>query len=350
MDNLQRISHLQLLGYNECEASFLCSAGLHSGYFLRRQYSTFVGKVPGYSDVALGERAVRFGHARVTPMRHNRMLYHLYSKPFYAAMGEADNRNRRDREPQAIRRRLMMLDFALSKRTLRFFPTEAEKLSFFGEELGISEDHLPRRLYRTAENRSSTLRYFVDKSPIYIDPSENRSALTVHFCYVDEGLHSTSGLEQYLTDYRPLFARLGRVEVLCVASASDGFAAAERAAAKLFGSANRPPTDPFAERIIDHFKVRNAYERRDMSGLNQAKLIQLRADRAEFSDSKYEQLFARWKSDGDASVTAVFSPESITKVTQAVRFRTHLLPFRYELFGTSTRSKSQGEQSDGRRK
>jgi hypothetical protein len=87
-----------------------------------------------------------------------------------------------------------------------------------------------------------------------------------------------------------------------------------------------------------------------MGGLNQAKLIQLRADRAEFSDSNYEQLFARWKSEGDAAIIGVFSPESRTKMTQAMRFRTHLLPFHYELFGTLTRSKSEGESGDGIRK
>ena len=108
--------------------------------------------------------------------------------------------------------------------------------------------------------------------------------------------------------------------------------------------------DPLATRVTEYFQVRDAYERRDMSGLNQTKLIQLRADRAEFSDSKYEQLFAQWKRDGDATVTAMLSPESIAKPAQTVQFRTQLLSQTYDLFGTVTRSNSKGEKSHDDRK
>ena len=350
MENHQRILRIQSLGYNESEAPFLCAAGLHSGFFLRRHYATFAGKPPGYADVALGEKAHKYGHVKVTAMRHNRMLYHLCSKPFYAAMGEADNRNRREREPQAIKRRLMMLDFFLSHREFRFFPTEAEKVAFFGEELGIGTEHLPRKLYRSAGKNTITMRYFVDKSPIYVDPAGNGNPSTVHFCYVDEGLHSTSGFEQHLSEYRSLFARVPRVELLYIACSPEQFSAAERMFARQFGSSNCAPVDPLATRVTEYFKVRDAYERRDMSGLNQAKLIQLRADRAEFSDSKFEQLFARWKRQGDATVIAVLSPESIAKPPQTVRFGTRLLPHTYDLFGTVTHSNSQGEKTNDNRK
>ena len=350
MDNNQRILAIQSLGYNESEAPFLCAAGLHSGFFLRRHYAAFTGKVPGYAGVALAEKAVKYGHVKVTAMRHDRMLYHLCSKPFYAAMGEADNRNRREREPLAIKRRLMMLDFVLSNPAFRFFPTEAEKVAFFGEELGIGNEHLPRKLYRSAGKGTSTMRYFVDKSPIYVEPADTRNPSTVHFCYVDEGVHSTSGFEQHLSEYRPLFARVARVELLYLACSPDRFLAAERMFARQFGSSNCAPLDPLATRVTEYFKVRDAYERRDMSGINQAKLIQLRADRTEFSDSKYEQLFARWKHEGDAAVLAVLSPESIAKPAQTVQFRTHLLPHTYDLFGTVTRSNSKGEKSHDDRK
>ena len=305
---------------------------------------------PGIAYSHRRNTQLKYGHVKVTAMRHNRMLYHLCSKPFYAAMGESDNRNRREREPQAIKRRLMMLDLFLSNRAFRFFPTEAEKVAFFGEELGIGAEHLPRKLYRSAGKGTSTMRYFVDKSPIYIDPAENRNQSIVHFCYVDEGLHSTSGFEQHLREYRSLFARIARVELLYLACSPDRFSAAGRMFARHFGSGNCSPVDPLATRVLEYFKVRDAYERRDMSGLNQAKLIQLRADRAEFSDSKYEQLFARWKSDGDPAVIAMLCPESIAKPARTVQFRTHLLPHTYDLFGTVTRSNSQGEQPHDDRK
>ena len=36
------ISELQKLGYTEREAAFLYLVGIHSGYFLRRQYLAFI--------------------------------------------------------------------------------------------------------------------------------------------------------------------------------------------------------------------------------------------------------------------------------------------------------------------
>ena len=343
MDNDLRVSCLQSLGYSTSEASFLCLAALHSGFFLRRQYTAFSGKGPGYADMALVEKALKFGHARAMTMRHNRMLYHLCSKPFYAALGEADNRNRREREPQAIKRRLMMLDFALLNGAFHFFPTESEKLKFFGEELGIGEENLPRKLYRCANGGASTLRYFVDKSPLYIDPTTDRKQAPVHFCYIDEGLHSTSAFEQHLIEYRSLFARLGRVEMVYVACSTHNFAAAKQLFERSIGSTNRVPMDPLVPRLIEYFKVRSAYERRDMSGINQAKLIQLRADRAEFSDEKYERLFAHWQREGDRSIVAVLCPESIVKPTHPAQFRTQLLPFQYEVFGTLSKGEATHE-------
>jgi hypothetical protein len=349
MNNDQRISNLQSLGYNLAEAAFLCPAGLHSGYFVRRQYAAYTGKVPGYADVALGEKVVRNGHAKVTVMCHNRMLYHLCSKPFYAALGEDDNRNRRAHESQAIKRRLMMLDFALANQSLTFFPTETEKVTFFRDVLGIGDEFLPRKLYRSAHGGSTTMRYFIDKSPIYIEAEADRNHPAVHFGYVDEGHHSTSGFEQHLREYRPLFARLARLELVYIASSPENFGVAQQVFERLIGAANRVPVDPLVGRTIEYFKIRDAYDRRDIADLNQAKLIQLRADRAAFSDAKFEQLFVQWKSKGDALIMGALCPESIEKPAHLAQFRTYLLPFQYELFGTLTRSKSEGERHDRRK-
>ena len=59
MENDERISRIQSFGYNVTEASFLCAAALHSGFFLRRQYAAYTGKVAGYADVALSEKALK---------------------------------------------------------------------------------------------------------------------------------------------------------------------------------------------------------------------------------------------------------------------------------------------------
>ena len=128
-----------------------------------------------------------------------------------------------------------------------------------------------------------------------------------------------------------------------VACSTHNFAAAKQLFERSIGSMNRVPMDPLVPRLIEYFKVRSAYERRDMSGINQAKLIQLRADRAEFSDEKYERLFAQWQSEGDRSIVAVLCPESIVKPTHPAQFRTQLLPFQYEVFGTLSKGEATHE-------
>src|SRR5262245_3472010 len=99
----ERIAALQRFGYNAEEGRFLVIAALHSGYFLRRQHLAFVGGTKGWKDVLLIEKLKANRHCRVTVCRHNRMIYHLSAKPFYAALGEQDNRNRREHQPSTIK-------------------------------------------------------------------------------------------------------------------------------------------------------------------------------------------------------------------------------------------------------
>src|SRR5579862_7724759 len=102
MTTEDRVAALQSFGYNAEEASFLCIAALHSGYFLRRQFLTFIQGTKGWKDVALLNKLKANDHCRITAYRHNRMVYHLSAKPLYAALGEKDNRNRRERQPSTI--------------------------------------------------------------------------------------------------------------------------------------------------------------------------------------------------------------------------------------------------------
>ena len=113
MNAQDRIPALQTLGYDHAEAGFLSIAALHSGYFLRRQFLSFTGGTKGWKDVLLLNKLKANGHCRVTAYRHNRMVYHLSAKPLYEALGEKDNRNRRERQPSTIKNKLMCLDFVL---------------------------------------------------------------------------------------------------------------------------------------------------------------------------------------------------------------------------------------------
>src|SRR5438093_7087639 len=97
MTNEERIRAIRQLGYTEREAAFLCIAALHGGYFLRRQYCDFLGKENGGTAAALVQKTLARGHAKASAYANNTNVYHLCTRPFYAVLGQVDNRNRRER-------------------------------------------------------------------------------------------------------------------------------------------------------------------------------------------------------------------------------------------------------------
>ena len=56
MTNDERSDALRRFGYTEKEARFLCLAGLHGGYFLRRQFAEFIGNSSGGTPASLIEK------------------------------------------------------------------------------------------------------------------------------------------------------------------------------------------------------------------------------------------------------------------------------------------------------
>ena len=99
MSSQDRVNALRQFGYTEREASFLSLAALHGGYFLRRQYGQFLGRPVGGTAADLIEKMLAKEHAKVLTFEHNTHLYHVCTRPFYTAMGQPDNRNRRERQP-----------------------------------------------------------------------------------------------------------------------------------------------------------------------------------------------------------------------------------------------------------
>ena len=189
MTNPERIEALKRLGYSEREAAFLCLAALHGGYFLRRHYCDFIGKEIGGTAAALIEKLLAQQHAAAITAFNNTKIYHLGSRPFYQAIGEPDNRNRREHSPALIKNRLMSLDFVLAHRDYRYLATEREKLDYFSGTLEIALSALPYKRYISLKTTSSTIRYFVDKYPIFLSDINLTAPPSVPacFCFVDQG-------------------------------------------------------------------------------------------------------------------------------------------------------------------
>ena len=92
----ERIAALRHFGYNAHEAAFLCLAALHGGYFLQRQITQYAYRCDERALPTLLEKALAYEHVSVSTYAHHTPIYHLCTRPFYAALGQVDNRNRRE--------------------------------------------------------------------------------------------------------------------------------------------------------------------------------------------------------------------------------------------------------------
>jgi len=340
MTTPERIAALQNFGYTSEEARFLCIAALHSGYFLRRQFLAFIQGTKGWKDVVLLNKLKANRHCRVTAYRHNRMVYHLSAKPLYDALGEKDNRNRRERQPSTIKKKLMGLDFVLDHPQYEYLATEREKLDYFLGVLKIATEILPTRWYESARGHGATAKHFVDKYPMFLSvASPLATTPVVHFCYVDEGLQTTDGFATYLSQYSELLSRLSDYRVIYVAQHSGLFGGARRVF-EAFSAQNSPspgvPLDPATRQLLDHFEARQRYETKDFSRFDTAGLIRYRDEKKQFAGEPYQALYEQWRAGGAAAVLAVLYPGQGPKEVPIERFSTYVLEYDYDLFGTLT--------------
>jgi hypothetical protein len=336
MTGAERVQALMRYGYTAREAAFLCQAALHGGYFLRRQYCHFLRKGVGGTAHAMIEKALVRNHAKVSTLEHNAHVYHLCRRPFYEALGQGENRNRRERQPLTIKNRLMGFDFVLTHSDYRFLATEQEKVAYFSGTLGIAISCLPTKEYRSPRTGALTARYFVDKYPIFL----SGTPAVVSFCFVDEGAASLAGFETYLDQYTGLFTALSCFELIYVAGSQALFQPAaqvfERFVCRLRMAAGAEPTDPLLRRMLDHFAARSLFETNQLSSFDRDKLIRLRREQREFSGSQHEALYERWKDGGEPLVRQILGIERPAPAAICGRFSTHLLEYDYGFFGSLT--------------
>jgi hypothetical protein len=348
MTKSERIQALKNLGYSEEESRFLSVASLHSGFFLRRQFLTFVHGTKGWRDVALLEKLEAQGHVRVLVFRHERRVYHLCSKSLYAALGEPNNRNRRAHQPTTIKNKIMALDFVLEHPEDRFLATERKKLAYFVETRQLAREDLPTKLYASPHGHPATAKHFVEGYPIFL-VSGSQGASVPHFCYIDEGLQSTDRFATFLAQYRRLLRALGDFRVTYVAEEARLFASAERVFQKFEGSLGALPgaLGSGEGQLFAYFKRRRAYEDRDFSNFDTATLIRFREEKKQFAAERYEVLYAKWcaRQPAGSACPSLRHPsrlESDLETGDAIQstvgtpFKTHILDYDYDLFGTLT--------------
>jgi len=340
MTNPEREEEIRRFGYDADEAKFLCLVALHGGYFLSRQFINFVGKQRGRCVTNFVQKTLSLDHCRTHVYRHNRCVHHLFSKPFYKAIGEEDNRNRRERRVFTIKNKLMGLDLVLAHRQSRHLATEQEKIEFFEGALGIERSVFPIKCYHARSGNKTTERYFVDKFPLLLD--QHGDSWKITFTFVDEDVVSGSGFETHLRQYTNLLRKLPSCALMYAGPKSAFFDQAEQTFEKCFGSnagQDRVPPDPQIQRIASHFRERQMFEDRDFRSFNQDRLIRFRSDRREFSGARFDALFAAWKRTGAAALDPEFGVKNGAESVAAPTFCRYVLPFDYNIFGSVRRAK-----------
>jgi hypothetical protein len=330
----EAISVFNRFGYDANEAEFLALAAIHSGYFVRRQFAKFLGQERGGNAQRFIEKLLQKRHATFTRYHLNKFVYHIRAKKIYNRLGQSDNRNRRDKAPLTVKRKLMCLDFVLAHRDQRFLETEFDKVAYLAGDLKIPVSHLPVRRYVSHASGKVTDRYFVDKLPVFVagDPTSPATPPVVHFAYIDEGAETLKGFGTFLEQYGSLFSALKAFEVVYVATTNIWFEKAAVVFERVAGdSANLPgtPLTPDELELLDYFQVRRKFETRDFTGLDTDRIIRYREEKRRYADATYEQMYLRWLREGESALRHRDSRCEATRRS----FRTMLIAHDYDILG-----------------
>ena len=328
----ERIDSLQELGYTKREAAFLSLAALHSGYFLRRQYQAFAGYRGQVEERFLG-RAESLGHIRSAVYSNRTEVYHVFARALYRAIGEEDNRHRRPRPNFSIKAKLMTLDFVLAHQGLQFLATERDKLDYFCGQFSIDRTMLPGKTYSSGPSSAQTRRYFIEKYPVFLSKADAPARAVVSFCYVDEGVLSSSGFTGFLTRYSRLFVALARFRLVYVAAEHRPFRRAGHAFDRFAEALRNPEAATPGGQMGEYFDLRHLLETRQYGHLNKAKLDRLRDLSQRFQHPATESRFQDWSK-------AVETKKRFGPVD--ARFEVYLLPQNYDIFGTGPGPSSAG--------
>jgi hypothetical protein len=325
-----QIRAIQALGYDQQEAQFLRLVALHSGYFVRRQFLRAAECRRGKRDQDFVDELIARGHACREVFREDRHLFRLQSKVIYEALGEEDNRNRREHQPSTVRLRLMGLDFILEHSEYQYLMTQEERLSYFFEQRGTDAEGLPARFFRS--NGKLTTRYFPDGFPQFVN-GENPPA--VSFVYVDDAQLSTDAFRSYLRNYRKLFEALGALHLIFLTTSPDRFVIGQKVLARFLARVCESATPAMdLNRLLAHFPHRSLLEKRETRILNTAQINALAEDIHTLCGPHIDHLYNVWKQSGADGLRAECAAQQEASNPPQINFTSCVLEYDYDLFGT----------------
>ncbi len=281
---------LQSLGYTEAVARFLYIVATHSGYFVARQFLAFTDAHWGKRTTIFWDKLHTNRHARTECFPKSGTVYHLFSRRLYRQIDRENIRNRREHEIEYIQRRIGMLDFVLLNQEHRYLETEQEKTSFFYDRLKVPNHFLPSKLYHGRKTSQPTVRYFVDKFPMFL--GNGASSPVVTFTYLQGQEAHLTEFVRHLETYLPLFRQLSAFRFLYLARVDSHFEKAK----ELFHSLVTIPlgSDVSAD-LLRYFQIRKTWDLSRYTSLTEADLIFRNQAKTRFVGQRFEHLYRGWK-------------------------------------------------------
>ena len=302
----EQIERIEELGYTESEARFLYVVAIHSGYFTLRQFCTFTHAARGKRSFIFAQKLLQSGHASRRDYMGVGSVFHLFSRTVYGQLEKDNLRNRRRHSFEFIRSRLLLLEFILANHELAYFETEQDKVSFFCETMGVSKDFLPAKIYEGRPGSQPTVRYFVDKFPLFIAPFLSGPPPVVTLSYVDSGFQTPFAFLSHLAAYQRLFRQLETFRFLYIAAKDAYFRVAEERFRSLV---KRPLESDTSAEISRYFQIRKKWDNHEYVVPVTEDLEFLNIARQRFRGDCFDSLYHGWRSGelGEQALRAEFS-------------------------------------------
>ena len=281
---------LQSLGYAEDEARFLYIVATHSGYFAPRQFTAFAGSEQSFR---FGHKIESRGHGCWRRYREMGRVYHLFSKTIYDQIGKRNLRNHRSHSSEFIKTRLALLDFILANQQHDYFETEQQKVQYFCEALGLPKKSLPVKSYSSSGN-GATLRYFVDRFPLFLDSTGTLSSPVLTFSFVDPGHSSVQAFATHLASYQPLLRQLTEFRFVYISNCEANFAKAYACFSKRTRSVH---SRGVPQEVLHYFRLRKAWNLKKYALFSNDQIEALNDRARQFQGERIEALYSAWSLD-----------------------------------------------------
>jgi hypothetical protein len=337
-----RINAVAELGFSERQARFLDLVMMFGGLCVPRQYATFAGTAYGRRVSRFFDKLVQRGYATVSDCLHNRAeLYHFRHRALYRAIDQPHSRHRQPVPARHVVDRLMRLDAIVLQPDLIWLATEEEKVAFFSLMApSLPRERLPHVM--VGKGARGRLRLFPEDQPIGVTTTGR-----VVFTYLVTAWE-TATLRAFVQRHADLLRMLPGWTLRLV------FAQQLADATAHFEGAVRDELTPLRPELLTKLKW---YFAKRHSAPNPRALSfedpEFWEHQGAFSSPRFQQLYRRWRTDGDTVFEALGSPantEALERGTGVVESRILLLSYRHlsplvSLFRSSRKGVEGGDTS-----